>query len=313
MKPVLVLVTLDVHPVPNIGAYVVAALEGMRLLGIRATLFFTTTVLEAHRDLALRAIDEGHQIGAHGLLHNAGAAGPIPPERYDALSECDQRLFLTQSTERNYQALGRDIGVFRAPSFGISGATVRVLEELGYRADLSVNSQRLDLLMSKPFVSNHFLAPRLPYHPSHGSPFRRGNASLLEIPLSAAVFPFAVMTLMGLGLLPMKFLYRLLRAESRLTGKPIVYMGHPEEFSDHAASYAFPSNGLSWRDFLPRPHEGIRARKVLLLRDPRRLNRDSLELFEYMAKFEDVSFVTVEDYLALRSATSSKRGRLRVL
>lgn len=297
MRRVPLLLTLDVHPVPKIGDYVRVALDYLRSKNIRATFFFTTTVLESHVDLARRVISGGHEIGAHGLLHNAGPLGMIPPERYDQLTERNQRQFLWQSTEKNWLAVHHEVRTFRGPSFGISGTTIRLLEELGYVADLSVNSQRLDLLTSRPFTADHLLAPRLPYHPSHKSAFRRGESALMEIPLSAAFLPFSVTSLMAFGVRFSKLLFRGLLSESRLIGKPIVYMGHPEEFSPFAPTYGFPATGLSWRHFAPKVDGGIAARKVLLTRDPVKLHRNFMELLQFIRCFEDVQFLTVGQYL----------------
>ena len=300
VKNIPFLFTLDVHPVPRIGEYVLAASSELRDRGISATFLCTASVLEANRDVARRVLDEGHEIGSHGLLHNDRRNWGFPPERYDLLPERDQRYYIEEATHRAWVALGREVRVFRAPCFGISGATVRLLQEHGYAADLSVNSQRLDLLTARPFSCNNLLAPRLPYHPSVRNPYRRGNSMLLEIPLSSFVVPFAAMTLLVFGPAATKALLRLLHKEARRSGKPIVYMGHPEEFCPDASTYALDRRSLCWKDYFPRQSCGIRARQALLSNDPAKNFRWNRALLDNLGSFE-LDFVTATDYLAQRS------------
>jgi hypothetical protein len=59
---------------------------------------------------------------------------------------------------------------------------------------------------------------------------KRGNLDISEIPISAAILPFITSTMKVLGLPMMKALFRILYAESWLTGKPIVFLGHPIEW-----------------------------------------------------------------------------------
>jgi hypothetical protein len=307
VKEIPVLVTVDVHPIRRIGDYLLAALDEMTKTGIRATFFFTASILEKNGDIAERILNEGHQIGSHGLLHNAEPVDGYPPERYDLLEEPDQRRFLEQATARTEAALGRPVTAFRGPSFGISGATIRLLEEQGYAADFSVNSQRLDFFMANPLSCNHLLAPRLPYHPSFESPFRKGGSALWEIPLSSLIVPFAVMTLITFRLTLTKLLFTALRRESKRTGKPIVYMVHPEEFSPKAAAYHIRLGQLRWKHFLPMKGEGIRARRVFRMSDAAKIHRCNQDLLEYMRSSDDVRFVTADEYIGSWLATPGTR------
>ena len=96
----------------------------------------------------------------------------------------------------------------------------------------------------------------------------------------------------------MKSFFRLLLVESKQTGKPIVYLGHPTEFIP-------PSNPKRRRhrprlkEFSPsyiRTH-GFLLRKILYWMDGKAWLDATQELFAYMASFPDVRFMTVSQYV----------------
>ncbi len=153
-------------------------------------------------------------------------------------------------------------------------------------------SQRLDLVSSNLINVGWLTAPRLPYHPHQDSAFKRGDLSILEVPVSAALLPFISTSLYVLKLGVLKALFRLLYVEARRTGKPIVYLAHPEEFGPQAWA-GFKTSEISWRNL--RTH-GLMLRKRLNEADPEarlRLNRD---LFAYIATFPGIQFMTMRTY-----------------
>lgn len=99
----------------------------------------------------------------------------------------------------------------------------------------------------------------------------------------------------------MKVLFKLLHAESRRTGKPIVYLAHPAEFM--ARKVKVRKREL-WKWHVRREYftssyirtHGLQPRVLLYKIDGEALYQNTQELFAYMASFPDVKFVTVSEY-----------------
>ena len=66
---------------------------------------------------------------------------------------------------------------------------------------------------------------------SHDSVVKSGASNILEIPISAAIFPF-IGTTMRTSQFITKILQKYLYHESKKTGKPIVFLFHPNECLD---------------------------------------------------------------------------------
>lgn len=286
-----VLITYDIHitnyPLETVRRSLLEALAEQSRLGIKATFFFPA---EAARLLAgeVRELTAaGHEIGCHGLTHRRG-------ELYDRLPASEQRERLRQATIELEDVVQGRVKAFRAPAFRISGATLRALDDLGYEADLSMNSQRLGLLSSDVWNLTWMVAPRLPYHPDERRPWRPGRLRLWEIPLSCAILPFMSMTLLVSGVRVMRLFFRALLAEARMSAKPIVFMTHPEELL--ADREGPPPRPFRWRHLLPGEH-GFELRYALVERDPRVIARRSRGLFDHMRAAKGVRFLTVGEYV----------------
>ncbi|MBI3319289.1 MAG: methyltransferase domain-containing protein, partial [Candidatus Omnitrophica bacterium] len=268
----------------------------LQALGLRCTFFFPAHSAELLRDHVEGLLEEGHEIGCHGLTHD-------PSENYSRLPLAAQRTSLTEATTRLTRILGAPPISFRAPVFKISGETIRVLDELGYRTDLSVTAQRLGVFGSDIYDVKPLFAPRRPYHPDLQNPFRRGAARTWEVPVSAWLLPFLSNTERLCGLPFMRWFFRALYVEAKRTGKPIVFMFHAEDFNG--------SRGLeerwrlSWKDFLPTKTFGFQFRHALMERDWQRVQRDLVGLFRFMAGFPDVQFVTAKEYLPILEGAPS--------
>jgi hypothetical protein len=130
------------------------------------------------------------------------------------------------------EAAGR-IESFRAPMLRINEATVRALEEAGFCSDSSVASQRFD----GPFTFGSkkklkwLVAPRKPYMISYDSVVKSGSSNILEIPISAAIFPF-IGTTMRISPIITRVVQKYLYGESKRTDKPIVFLFYPNECLD---------------------------------------------------------------------------------
>jgi len=169
---------------------------------------------------------------------------------------------------------------------------LRLLGEYGYLADSSVCSQRIDFISSNLINGGWIFAPRRPYHPHRDNAFKRGDLPIWEIPVSAMVMPFISSLLGVLGVAFMKAFFRLLYAESRCSGKPIVYLTHPLEF------LAGPPRNIRLVHFSPafiRTH-GLLLRNQLRWMDGETCLKATRELLAYMASFPDVTFISIKQY-----------------
>lgn len=285
MKSVSVLITFDVDPAPRLEEGIDKSLVLLEKAGIPATFFFTAASADA--SMVAKVLAGGHEVGCHGLNHDES-------EELDRLSEAEQRDLLTKATGRLRDLANGPILSFRSPRVKISAATLKVLEELGYAADSSVCSQRLDVLSSNLVNPGWLIAPRRPYHPSASSPYRKGNSKILEVPVSAAVLPFISTALRIFGVSFMKLLFKLLAWESRITGKPVVYLMHPHEFL-----YA-EKKSFHWRMLIPDRSWRVTGFPIRRWLSRQRLGPEVYEMNErlliWIAK-QGVSFLTVKNYL----------------
>ena len=187
--------------------------------------------------------------------------------------------------------VAREITAFRAPSFLISANTLLALEHCGFRVDVSVNSRRLPFLSSQVGNFHWLLAPGRPYHPNATNPYRRGDLRIWELPVSGFALPFISTLYQSLGLGFTRAFATLLLAEARLRYKPVVYMGHPEEFypSRHVrpATYHLGAGAaatlMDWRLFVPVKNAGFRFRWLLYERDEFKIYDRSVKMLRFLA------------------------------
>jgi len=206
--------------------------EGLpRLLSLLAkhdvcgTFYFTGTFAEASPESVELVCEHGHEVGCHGYDHS-------PHRAFDVLSY-EEQLNDLKKAKATIESVAGEIVSFRAPALRINGDTVRALEETGFRTDSSVCSQRFD----GPFTFGSkrklkwLFAPRRPYMLSYDSVIKNGDSNILEIPISAFFLPY-IGTSMRIAPKLIKILQKLLFFESQKTGKPIVFLFHPNECLD---------------------------------------------------------------------------------
>ena len=160
-------------------------------LGVRPTYLVTHEM--ATREESARVLREllagGRcEIGAH--LH-PWSSPPYRPEdqhgRYP--SELPTELLrrqLAELTDAIAQAVGRRPTSYRAGRHGFDERSLRILEELGYTVDTSVDPLFNERRKGGPRFAG---APLLPYRPDYADVRRPGAASILEIPVTAATTP----------------------------------------------------------------------------------------------------------------------------
>jgi len=147
-----------------------------------------------------------------------------------------QKQHLDESKKNLEDLSGQEVISFRAPALRVNESTALALEESGFLIDSSVASQRFDMFMSFGGLKklNWLTVPRLPYRTSSQSLFKKGNSSIIEVPLSASLLPYVGTTLRIFPALS-GLQRRILSFESSLNGKPIVFDVHPNEYIDESS------------------------------------------------------------------------------
>lgn len=209
--------------------------EGMPLLldlyekyNIKSTFFFTGYIAKLYPEIVKMILPYGHEVASHGMSH-------IKSNGFDVMPLEKQIRHLKESKALLEDISGQEVISFRAPALRVNENTVTALEECGYKIDSSVASQRFDMFMSFGGVKklNWLMAPRLPYRASKDSLFKKGDSSIIEVPLSASLLPYVGTTMRIFPMLT-SLQRRILSFESKITGKPIVFDIHPNEFIDES-------------------------------------------------------------------------------
>lgn len=192
---------------------------------IKCTFYFTGRMAEMVPEAVELVVEHGHDIGCHGYDHSSDRA-------FDLMGLEEQIAEMTKAKDV-LEGLAGKISDFRAPALRINEYTIKALEQTGFNTDSSIASQRFDgpLTFGSKKKLKWLVAPRFPYHPSYDSIVKKGNSKILEIPLSAFVFPY-IGTTMRVSPVILKFLEKFMFAESMRTEKPIVFLFHPNECLD---------------------------------------------------------------------------------
>jgi hypothetical protein len=309
------LFTIDVHRRRNLQEEIRASLDELARANIVATFFLPAELIEeCHLGVIIRRIGAaGHQVACHGLLHRA-------PENFREDPMERQIECLRHAKDLIEQASGREVTAFRAPGFIVSANTMLALEACGYRADLSVNSQRFALLSSQIDNVQWLTATRGPYHPSRGNPYRPGNLDLWEIPLTALGLPFTSTLYQTLGLRFTRAFARAMIAEARFCReRPVVYMAHPEEFhpSEHRRPRTYylghdpdPFGFFFWKLVIPLKNEGFRLRYFFYETDEGRIFANTLQFIRFLGEQRGLEFLRVDDYLVRLEAAAARDSEL---
>lgn len=212
--------------------------EGMPLLldlyakyNIKTTFFFCADIVKLCPNIVKMVIPYGHEVGSHGLSHEKKYGFDIMPYN-------EQKKHLIESKKILEDISGHEVISFRSPALRVNESTARALIDSGYKIDSSIASQRFDFFMSFGSIKklNWLFAPRLPYYTSYNSIFKKGNSSLLEIPISAFIFPY-IGTLMRISPSVAHLLKIFLNLESNINNKPIVFDIHPNECIEEKSDY----------------------------------------------------------------------------
>ncbi|MDH4098550.1 MAG: polysaccharide deacetylase family protein, partial [Nitrospira sp.] len=211
---------------------------------VKGTIFFAGRFAESYPDLVLECHRRGHQLGTHGWAHG----GLEHDEDFRVAGYEQQREWISLATDAVEQASGVRPVIFRAPNLRVGEATLRALEDEGYRYDSSVPARRFDMGFGRVHYTEYFGAPLEPYYPSWQGLHRPGKSSILEIPPSACLFPINLATLRVLGLPTLKRMIDWVGRRSQ----HLVFYCHPSEFI-RAKDQVFPRTMSKWNRWGMRP------------------------------------------------------------
>lgn len=209
--------------------------EGMPLLlelyekyDIKSTFFFTGYIAKLYPEIVKMVMPYGHEIASHGLSHEK-------EDGFDIMPLKKQIEHLRESKKILEDISGEEVISFRAPALRVNNNTAIALKECEFKIDSSVASQRFDMFMSFGGLKklNWLTAPRMPYRTSSTTLFKKGNGTIIEVPLSALFVPYLSTTM---RIFP-KFTAiqrNIVAYEASKTGKPIVFDTHPNEFIDES-------------------------------------------------------------------------------
>lgn len=209
--------------------------EGMPLLldlyekySIKSTFFFTGYIAKLYPEVVKMVVKYGHEVASHGMSH-------LKENGFDVMSLDKQIVHLSESKNILEDLSGKEVLAFRAPALRVNNDTTLALIKSGYKIDSSIASQRFDMFMSIGGLKklNWMVAPRLPYRTSKDSLFKKGDGDIVEVPVSASVLPY-IGTTMRIFPRIVSLQRKVLSIESGLTGKPIVFLVHPNEFIDES-------------------------------------------------------------------------------
>ncbi len=239
MKDRYCLITNDVettsivnHRLDDSTGYLVAKQGIPRLLElyskyeIKATFFFTGYIANLYPDIVKMVLPFGHEVGSHGLTHQVNQAFDILPLKMQV-----EHLTISKSILEDIS--GKEVVSFRAPAARVNTNISIALAEAGFKIDSSISSQRLDMFLSFGSLKklNWLTTPRHPYFCDPNNIFKKGSSDILEIPISALGFPY-IGTFMRIAPRLNRLTRNLLYLETLMTGRPFIFLTHPNEFID---------------------------------------------------------------------------------
>jgi peptidoglycan/xylan/chitin deacetylase (PgdA/CDA1 family) len=257
---------------------------------IKTTFFYCGDIIRQHPQTVVLAHENGHEIGSHGWSHEDN-------EAFDVLSLDEQIEHIMKSKSELERIIQSEVLSFRAPALRINDDTCIALHACGIKVDSSISPQRIDMLLSFGVRKKMrwITANRNPYFVSSNSLFKKGESNLLEIPVSAAGFGYIGTTLrVSPGLA--RITRYILHLEAMLTGRPIVFLTHPNEFIDETFDAGkLPKRGNNFISYLL----GDKLRRQLKLRN---LGKKGIPLLEREIAFfkkKGYQFITCREYYQL--------------
>jgi len=268
--------------------------EGMPILldlyaqyDIKSTFFFCGDIVRLYPDIVKMILPYGHEVASHGWSHEVN-------EAFDVLSLEKQIEHLINSKQILEDLSGQEVISFRAPALRVNNFTPIALSETGFRIDSSIPSQRFDFFMSFGSFKKFYwlLAPRVPYKTATNNLAKKGDGKIIEIPLSALIFPY-----LGTTMRIFPFFTNMIRnlhhLETSISRKPVVFDIHPNEFIDEKSNNRIINNrSQSFIQYLLK--DWIRGHLKV-----KNLGPKAKPIFESQINFfsnNDYTFCTIKDY-----------------
>jgi hypothetical protein len=196
-------------------------LDLLNSLKVKADFFINADICKKYPQIVKQIVESDHQIGSHGYKH----------EQLWFKTYNQQLTELTKATEVLEAATGIRPKMFRAPMFSVTSSTIKALEVLDYKIDSSViPGGRVKRFKGLVTIKSFEQAPKEPYHPSYKDVAKRGNAKILEVPLTEnPIFQGAPI---GAGALNYFGLEKIMDAIGKINEEYIIFLIHPWELVD---------------------------------------------------------------------------------
>ncbi len=199
--------------------------EAFGAAGLTATFFAIGEDLAEprHAQALAAAAAAGHEVASHSHRHDYALSRLPAPAIAEDLRRAEEAILA---------AVGQRPVGFRAPGYTLSAALYRALCDRGYRYDSSVFPAAPYYLAKAAVMGARaavgrpsravldtprvLLAPRRPYRPDPADPYRKGEGSALELPVTVAPgsrFPYIGTFALTLPAWVERALYFTLRAE----------------------------------------------------------------------------------------------------
>jgi peptidoglycan/xylan/chitin deacetylase (PgdA/CDA1 family) len=264
---------------------------------VKSTFFFNGDIIRQHPEIVRMILKDGHEVASHGWTHE-------PDKAFDVLSIKEQIEHLTLSKRLLEEISGKKVVSFRAPALRINSGTAEALFNTGFLVDSSVSPQRMDMFFSFGVIKKlkWFFAPRMPYQTSEKKLWKKGNGKIFEIPISALGFAYIGTTLRIMPFIT-KITRYLLHLETCVTGKPIVFLTHPNEFINE--EIAIKKTERRSKNIISYLFGDVIRRKLKL----KNLGSKALPLYEREIRFfqkKGYKFVTCENYLILNKQQNAR-------
>ncbi len=255
---------------------------------IKSTFFFTGYIAKLYPAIVKMILPYGHEVGSHALSHNI-------EDSLDKMDLQNQIKHLSESKKILEDLSGNEVISFRSPALRVNKYTPAALVETGYKIDSSVASTRFDAFFSFGSIQKikWLSAPRVPYKTRVDTLFKKGTNGVIEIPLSATLFPYIGTTMRIFPRLT-KIQHSLLHFEThKLNSKPVVFDIHPNELIDESIQPRIISKRTNnYFSFLVK--DFIRSKLKT-----RNLGIRAIQLYEREIQFyisKNYSFLTLKDY-----------------
>ena len=191
----------------------------LRARGVPFDLMVSGEVAQSVPEDIIAGLGDRVALGCHGFSHRPGYL--------NRMSRTAQERDLRLGTEAVRSKFGRSPQCFRAPNFSANADTIRILQELDYRADSSVLPGRHVRRWRVLPLVDHRGVSEDPFTPDLNEFPRSGSSKILEVPVTPnRVLPGGPL---GLGFLHSHGPEKFEEAISRVSGRYVVFLAHSWE------------------------------------------------------------------------------------